>query len=229
MNISYDRKTVNSPNPLARYAHRNRIRKSIALALSKSASGLILDYGCGSGALVSALLELKSDVAVGYEPFMQERVNDDLPIYKKFSDVIALGSFNLITLFEVVEHLSEPELDEFLCRCELLLSPQGGVLISAPIEIGPALLLKEFNRFIFRAKRPEYGFWEFLKACVLGIPASRAVNIKSSHKGFDFRCVVKCLEAKGWNVQIMSFGPMPIGIWYGNSQVYMWLNKSSVC
>ena len=29
MNISYDKQTINSPNPLARYAHRSRIRKSI--------------------------------------------------------------------------------------------------------------------------------------------------------------------------------------------------------
>jgi hypothetical protein len=30
------------------------------------------------------------------------------------------------------------------------LSPGGGILISALVEIGPGLLLKEFNRSLFR-------------------------------------------------------------------------------
>lgn len=225
MNIPYNLQTVDSTNPLARFAHRNRVQKSVALALPKLASGKVLDYGCGSGVFVSAVLEQKPGSAVGYEPYMQERVGSELPIYKDFSDVMKLGPYDLITLFETIEHLSDAELGDFLNRCESLLPPSGGIFISAPIEIGPALLLKEFNRSIYRLKRPEHGLWELLKASFLAIPAKRAVDLKTSHKGFDFRLAKKYLEQKGWNVSIMHYGPLPIGTWYGNSQVYMWLHK----
>jgi 2-polyprenyl-3-methyl-5-hydroxy-6-metoxy-1,4-benzoquinol methylase len=226
MSLSYNLQTVDSKNPLARYAHRNRIQQSIALTLPKLASGKVLDYGCGSGVFVAALLKLKPGSAVGYEPYMQERVSRDLPIYKEILDVKKLGPYSLVSLFETIEHLSNAELDDFLNLCESLLPPSGGILISAPIEIGPALLLKEFNRSLFRFKLPEHRLWELLKASFLAIPASRAVDLKTSHKGFDFRLAIKYLQAKGWNVSVMRYGPLPIGTWYGNSQVYMWLKKN---
>ena len=225
--ISYSRQTVDSLNPLARYAHRNRLKKSLELVLSKLTSEKILDYGCGSGLFVSALLELKQDIAaIGYEPFMAERCNDDLTIYKEFNDVMESGPYSIVTLFETIEHLSDAELDLFLARCKSLLLPSGGVLISAPIEIGPALLLKEINRSLFRFQLPEHGIWELLKAVFLASPAKRAADIKSSHKGFDFRRSIKYLENNGWDVCILHYGPLPIHTWFGNSQVYMWMKKS---
>ena len=225
MNISYSRQTIDSLNPIARYAHRNRFRKSIDFVLSKLDAGKVLDYGCGSGLFVSALNELKPGAAIGYEPYMQERAGDDLPVYKHFSDVVALGKYSLVTLFETIEHLSDVDLDHFLTRCEILLSNDGGIIVSAPIEIGPALILKELNRSIFRFKKPEHGFLELIKASFLARPAKRAVDIKSSHKGFDFRRAKLYLERKGWNVHIFHYGPLPIKTWYGNSQVYMWVKK----
>ena len=84
---SYDSHTINSSNPLARYAHRNRLKRSIKLALPRLSNGMLLDYGCGSGVFVSELNSLVSECAVGYEPFMKERYKDDLPVYSTLDDV----------------------------------------------------------------------------------------------------------------------------------------------
>lgn len=227
MTISYDRQTVNSPNPLARYAHRSRIRKSIELALSKLSQGRVLDYGCGSGVFVEAMLAARPGSAVGYEPFMTERVDRALPIYSRIEDIDGMGPFALVTLFETIEHLSDDETARFLTTCQRVLSVDGGVLVSGPIEIGPALIAKEFNRSILRLQRPDYRLAEFVKASVFGVPARRAQNIKVSHKGFDFRRAIGFLREAGWTVDVLQYGPLPIGTWYGNSQFYLWLSREA--
>ena len=89
MTIAYDRQTINSPNPLARFAHRSRLAKSIKLAKDKRWYGKVLDYGCGSGAFIAEMNRITPGCAVGYEPFMTERSADDLPIFRYLSDLKA--------------------------------------------------------------------------------------------------------------------------------------------
>lgn len=225
---NYDARTINSRNPLARYAHRTRVKKSVGFASAHIARGKILDYGCGSGVFVNEMNKLQDGVAFGYEPFMAERTKTGLPIYREFEDLKPFGPFATVTLFETLEHLSDTELDEFLQRAADALQPDGQILISAPIEIGPALFLKEFNRFILRMKKPEHGFGEFMKASLIGRPAARAANIKTSHKGFDFRAASRKIEARGWKISILGFSPIPLIGWYGNSQVFLLANRQGV-
>lgn len=217
---TYDQQTLNSPNPVARYAHRKRLSTSMHLAKSITPVGRVLDYGCGAGDFVYELNREKGIDAVGYEPFMEEVKSDDLPIFRDFNDICSSGKFDLITLFETIEHLTQDELDHFLKQSIDLLTENGAILISAPIEIGPALFLKEFNRSIFRNKWPENSIKELILAALFAIPAKRAANVKISHKGFDFRGALGYLESKGLEVSVLRFGPLPIGTWFGNSQVY---------
>ena len=177
--LSYEEQTVNSSNPLARYAHRNRMKKSIELALSRYRGGLILDYGCGSGLFISEILKHLPGAAFGYEPFMSEREGDDLPIYRSIDETCRPGKFSMVTLFETVEHLSQDEFIDFTTTCDRVLEPGGGILMSGPIEIGPVLLLKEMNRSVLRLRRPEHGLLELMKASFLCIPACRTSSIKA--------------------------------------------------
>jgi SAM-dependent methyltransferase len=222
---SYAVQTVDSPNPLARYAHRTRVRKSIELAKDRLEAGRILDYGCGSGVFVAEINRLRESIAFGYEPFMEERSRHGLPIYRDFEDLLHHKPFGTVTLFETIEHLSESELSEFLQRSFDLLGNDGCILISAPIEIGPSLFLKELNRFLRKPSMPNYGLLEFFKAALLGTPARRAENIKASHKGFDFRAAIRQIEERGWRVDVIGFSPIPFLGWYGNSQVFFRANK----
>ncbi|MGG1948783.1 hypothetical protein AB1286_28910 [Trinickia sp. NRRL B-1857] len=131
----------------------------------------------------------------------------------------------MVTLFETIEHLHQEELVDFLPTCDRVLGLDGGILISGPIEIGPALLLKEANRSVLHFRRPEHGLLELAKASVLDIRASRATDIKRSHKGFDFRKAISAIDTLGWGAEILHFGPLPIGTWYGNSQFYLWVTR----
>jgi hypothetical protein len=219
---NYDAQTINAPNPLVRFAHRNRVRRSLTLALPRLGSGKLLDYGCGTGVFISEVIARYPGRAIGYEPFMTERSSASLPIFDTLAELELRGPYNLITLFETIEHLSDEELSSFLKFAEEVLTPTGGILISAPIEIGPALIFKDLNRSAFRRKLSEHRPLELLKAGIFGIPARRAENLKTSHRGFDFRRARNYLGNRGWGTDILSYGPLPSGTWYGNSQVYLW-------
>lgn len=225
--VSYDRQTLNTPNPIARYAHRNRLARVISLVTSRADIHKVLDYGCGSGVFVKEIQGINGIKAIGYEPFMTERIDADSPIFNNLSSVEAAGPFDIITIFETVEHLDDKELCDFLAQASKLLNEQGRILFSAPIEIGPAVLMKELNRCILHKRLPENSVIELFLASFLGLAAKRAENIKGSHKGFDFRKTIRFLEDHYGPVTIVSYGPLPIGTWYGNSQVYFWLTRRS--
>jgi hypothetical protein len=76
-------------------------------------------------------------------------------------------------------------------------------------------------------RKPEHGLFELLGAGLFGIPARRAADIKSSHKGFDFRQAIRDVRAQGWDVSILGYGPLPIRTWYGNSQFYLWATRAA--
>jgi 2-polyprenyl-3-methyl-5-hydroxy-6-metoxy-1,4-benzoquinol methylase len=227
----YDKHTIQSSNIFARYAHRNRIMRCINYVLPRLETGKILDYGCGTGVFISLLNRIKPNSAIGYEPFMKEKYTMNTIIYTDYNMILApTPPINTITIFEVIEHLGCKALNEFLIRADELLYKNSGVIfVSVPIEIGPVLIIKEIYR-VLRTKKIEYNFFEFLKAAFLGIPGERIGNDRDgygSHKGFDFRKILKYFELNGWNITILGYGPLPIKTWYGNSQVFFKAEKKN--
>ena len=97
---SYDAQTLQSSNPLARYAHRNRLNRSLTLALPRLAGGMLLDYGCGAGAFLAQVLDRHPGRAVGYEPYMTERAESGLPIYGSLELIECAAPFSLVTRSE---------------------------------------------------------------------------------------------------------------------------------
>lgn len=224
---NYDANTINSVNPLARYAHQTRVKNAIRIAEERIPEGRILDYGCGSGVFINEVNKMKPETAFGYEPYMESRTAEGLPIFKEFDSMRAHAPYATVTLFETIEHLWDDEILEFLDRSAQMLTDDGCVVISGPIEIGPALLLKEFNRLVIRRKNNGYRVLELLKAALLGVPARRAEDVKTSHRGFDFRQAIKKIEDAGWDVEVLHFSPFRFMGWYGNSQVFMRATKKA--
>jgi SAM-dependent methyltransferase len=81
-----------------------------------------LDYGGGSGLLVK-LLNGSGWQSVSYDPFVDKAVN-----------VEQLGQFDLITAFEVFEHV--PDVQNLMSNLRILLSPNGLVLFSTLLSDG---------------------------------------------------------------------------------------------
>jgi 2-polyprenyl-6-hydroxyphenyl methylase/3-demethylubiquinone-9 3-methyltransferase len=79
----------------------------------------IVDYGGGNGLLASLLLE-DNFQAVTYDPFYAD------------SSTLPPGRFDLVTCFEVMEHVPFP--DKALAEMTSLLSDQGAILFSTLIQ-----------------------------------------------------------------------------------------------
>jgi SAM-dependent methyltransferase len=180
--------------------------------------GRYLDWGCGTGSVIREV------GGVGYEPFMTERI-EGLEIYSTL-DSLRPTEFDLISSFEVFEHLEDSEIEFFLTFAETSLKPTGIILLSMPIEIGPALLAKEMRRLAGRyPKKLEYPILEFFLAVFLGRAGSRASNFKMSHAGFDFRTIIRSFSRRGFRLLSKSFSPIPMPTWYGNSQIFCVFSK----
>jgi 2-polyprenyl-3-methyl-5-hydroxy-6-metoxy-1,4-benzoquinol methylase len=96
-------------------------------------SGRLLDFGCGNGAFAQHMSTAGFD-AVGVEPFSLGATHtaDRLKLIRAPFEQVAgeLGSFDVITLWHVLEHLRQPV--EVLQRLATHLSPGGLIVISVP-------------------------------------------------------------------------------------------------
>src|SRR5271165_1307724 len=98
--------TVETPNPLARFAHRTRMARSVALVERYlPPEGALVDFGAGTGLLLHQLrAHFPMADLIGVEPFMA-------PLYPASARYVAglgeldSGSVDLICAFEVCEHM----------------------------------------------------------------------------------------------------------------------------
>jgi SAM-dependent methyltransferase len=95
--------------------------------------GRLLDFGCGNGAFASWMAQAGYD-AVGLEPFSLGRPTEGerLLLIREPLESAAprLGTFDVITLWHVLEHVPHPV--EVLKRLSDLLAPDGVLIVSVP-------------------------------------------------------------------------------------------------
>ncbi|WP_363349454.1 methyltransferase domain-containing protein [Methylocystis echinoides] len=215
--VTYDRQTVNSPNPIARFAHRTRLSKSILLADKHlPCRGAVADFGAGNGYFLSALGDVRVDaVLYAIEPYMPPSAD---PRIQYISDLRGTPrEFDVITALEVCEHLTDDQIDIFLADCKKKLRADGKLIISVPIMIGAALPIKELSRTILFQRRSDYSTSEILLGLVC-CDVQRPEDRRPTHKGFDFRLLRKTL-CKSFVIETELYSPLPIP-WWANSQVF---------
>jgi SAM-dependent methyltransferase len=217
--VSYRAQTLDSPNPIARYAHRQRYAASFDRVASEvRQGGTVLDYGCGQGDFLKTLAELRPDLTLlGFDPESQHLADR----YTAVDDIAAVpsGSVDLVCCFETLEHLYEGEITSFLAEARRVLVEGGGISVSVPVIGGPTLLLKEANRAVLFRRRSDYTARELLAASLAGRPAPRPDDIRVSHKGFDFRALLRRLGEE-CDVAETAYTPFPRLPWWLNSQVF---------
>ncbi|MGW6903908.1 class I SAM-dependent methyltransferase [Streptomyces sp. NPDC054940] len=218
--ISYEEQTVKSGNPLARFAHRTRVSMAINLVVGVCPNyGTVVDFGAGPGLFLHTLGEARPDITlVGCEPYM-EPAYPELK-YAESIDTFDAQSVDVLTAFEVCEHLYDHELDALLEGALRILKPNGVLVISVPIMCGLAIAPKVSNWMIrSRSLRTEYTPAEVLKA-VVGMSVSRPGDPRTTHKGFDFRELREVVKER-FCIDSVHMSPVPNMPWWLSSQYFM--------
>ncbi|MGB0973692.1 MAG: class I SAM-dependent methyltransferase [Flavobacteriaceae bacterium] len=110
------------------------IKNKIALINSLSEKGTFLDIGCGTGDVLKAA-QNNGWTITGIEPNEKARAIANLKTNNKVFDSSELnnlkaGSFDVISLWHVLEHL--PNLEEHISLFKRLLKPNGKLIIAVP-------------------------------------------------------------------------------------------------
>ena len=148
------------------------------------------------------------------------------------------GAFDAIVCMEVLEHCPADVQEAVLDDLRRLARPGGLVVISVPIEIGPALAAKQGARALAASRglreystRERYSPRELLRmVCATGRTAVPREEVAlevapgrvlryTGHKGFNWRAL-EPLVRRRFDVGRRLFSPMPwMGPWL-NSQVW---------
>jgi len=110
----------------------------------------VLDYGCGSGMFLQAVSnEVKKGIGIDLDIEVAKKIvsanNIVLKEIKSEKDIESFSNINIITSFDVLEHIQnlEPLLESF----KKILEPDGQIIISGPTENFLYRLARKITRF----------------------------------------------------------------------------------
>lgn len=90
------------------FKKRTKMIKGLMEKIIKEKDKKILDYGCGTGLLVS-LLKKDGYNIVGFDPYIKDK-STERGLFKKIDD-LPLKKFDYLVVVETIEHLKEPQRD----------------------------------------------------------------------------------------------------------------------
>jgi SAM-dependent methyltransferase len=237
----YARKQIFCRSSVVRWSHGSRFE--LARRLVQGRGGRLLDYGCGDGTFVAMVHDsfreaLGVDVDAAQVQECMRRLgampNLRFAMTADMAHPSEARQWDVVTCMEVLEHCLEDERRRVLDELARLVAPQGAVVISVPIEVGPSLIGKQFFRALAGLRRlgdyqyrERYGPGELVRAAAGGAvsrPSYEGVGAQGvyryhGHKGFDFRTLEREIRAR-FRIEQRLFTPMP---WLGpvlNSQVW---------
>lgn len=181
--------------------------------------GTVVDFGAGPGLFLHMLGEVRPDVTlVGHDPYMAPTFPG--LHYAESLDSVASHSVNVLTAFEVCEHLYADEVETLLKDTARILDRNGALVISVPVMYGLAIVPKVSNWMIrSRSLRSEYTPAEVLKSMV-GMRVSRPRNPRTTHKGFDFRELREVVSER-FRIETVQLSPVRRAPWWLSSQCFM--------
>lgn len=132
------------------WSHRSRFCMAAKLVGSEPSENL-LDYGCGDGTFL-AMISDRFASCVGADINLSQ-VKDCQARFRGLSNVHFVsteelkepshsGQYRVVTCMETLEHCTARVVENVLEDLNRLSHPQGKVIISVPIEIGPTFLAK---------------------------------------------------------------------------------------
>ncbi|MGD8717883.1 MAG: class I SAM-dependent methyltransferase [Candidatus Zixiibacteriota bacterium] len=226
--------TTDNRSALKRFAHSARFKKAVELVAPRNGER-ILDYGCSDGYFLELLNGAGAKIrAYGYDPLWSDyKVNKTFTGATRgirFTDDLSImdnGSFEKITCLEVLEHLEESSLEKALENIKRLLAKNGIAIISVPLEVGLASLLKNCARVIL-GQAHENTTPATVARSFLGLPVARRGDGSYilSHVGFDFRILERKFAEMDFDIVNRTFSPFSCLGRFLNSQVFYVLRVS---
>lgn len=122
-------------NPQSNEDKIERGRGIIELMISEDLKGLkFLDYGCGEGHCASLSADYATSVSVGFDTKKYDQwdkfgTKPNLLFTNTFSDVQARGPFDVIVLFDVIDHLTSEDAATVLKKAASVLAPNGKIYL----------------------------------------------------------------------------------------------------
>lgn len=121
---------------------------------------------------------------------MQADCGPNIKVEKHWESVRAIAAnepFDLISCQEVLEHFSPHRQEEALDRMASVLAPDGWLMISVPVEVGPVAVVKNLGRWKYRSNSPEiYNYGNLLRSLLrMPIPEARGGDGYLAHMGLN--------------------------------------------
>ena len=191
----HSKQLYHSRHRIMNWVHAAHINEAVRLA-NLDGSQRFLDAGCSDGELiVRADRNYKTAVGADHNiealKTLNNRLADDTRLITLQGDVCRMPfpdqSFDTICCLETLEHVYDMPgaIQEF----KRILSDDGTLIVSVPIELGLPILLKQgVSNLFFGGYRGKYSWTEIWNATTGQMNKLERPNL-SSHKGFDFRTV----------------------------------------
>ncbi|HLT52440.1 MAG TPA: class I SAM-dependent methyltransferase [Flavobacteriaceae bacterium] len=234
--MDYSKQTISSKSEIKRFSHQKRFIKALGL-VKKLTPNSILDFGTGDGYFLVLLEQnLKTARLVGYEPldFMFEQLTTTVKQHKldgiEITDNLNTvdHKFDLVTCLEVMEHFSEDNQITHLKILKHLISTNGFVVISVPVEIGLSSLFKNLVRFKNKQLHNNSTFKNIIKS-IFGFEVERSNDdYIYSHIGFNHKKLERLFNQCGFKIELKTFSPFPVFKGFINSQVFYVLKNKSL-
>lgn len=248
----YAQKQLLSPSGLVRWSHGSRFRLARAL-VEPFAGRRLLDYGCGDGTFLALVQDLFPqalgvDVDAAQTADCARRFADAPGVSflttDRLSDPAHTARYEIVVCMEVLEHCPDDIQAVVLDQIREVTVPDGTVVVSVPIEIGPTLAAKQAARGLVAlggvseySSRERYAAGEFMRMVFAGSGTefTREEYIGSDsggrpsrftgHKGFNWRKLERAIGAR-FTIERRLFSPMPLLGSLLNSQVWFVCRRS---
>ena len=245
----YEQKQLESPSRVIAWSHASRFDVARDL-LAPFAGRRLLDYGSGDGTLLKLVSDsfpgaVGADPTVGHVTDARVRFGDDKSLsfctIAELNGLYGSGAFDVITCMEVLEHCVDANVEKVLDDLSTLIAPQGTVIISVPIEIGPSLVIKQVARRLAGLRgvgdyawTERYSPTELFRmilatsSTTIERPTHIAVDIGPGHghKGFNWRALERRIETR-FSVDRRRFSPLGFLGGLFSSQVWFVCSRRS--
>lgn len=208
--LEYERKQ--NRNFITKYLHSFRYKELLKFANEnfKNRTVRILDIGCGPGGAYEALRHFDIeytgvDIREDFIKAAQERYDDEncnFLVADATEDSFDCDKYDVVIALETFEHIPESRLVRLVEK--LGSSNLEFLLCSVPIELGPAVIIKNFGSALMGYKRGQGDFIQTLYAGTYQLNKLPPHNVE--HLGFNWYWLEQTLRH---NLKVMNSTALP--------------------